>query len=187
MAHGWHNKLLKFVMAEKSAAYTGLANAHYLAGREILSKTSNLHTFNHECGEVAMKNILRNIAATVLFTVFIAPVNADGLYGTGDNFGGGWQADGHGNSRGTGSNFGRGWQSDGTGGTRGTGDNFGRGYQSDGNVGLRGTGDNFGGGWQSDGNGGYRGTGSNFGSGWQSDGNGGLRGTGDNFGRGYRK
>lgn len=34
MELGWHNKPLKFVpAAKKNAAYTGLANAHRLAGR----------------------------------------------------------------------------------------------------------------------------------------------------------
>ena len=37
---------------------------------------------------------------------------AQGLQGTGNNFGSGWQSDGMGGLQGTGNNFGSGWQSD---------------------------------------------------------------------------
>ncbi len=135
-----------------------------------------------------MKSTKLKISFLVTFFVLSSSIAfADGLYGSGDNFGGGWQSDGMGGVQGTGDNFGRGYQADGLGGVRGTVDNFGRGYQSDGMGGYRGTGDNFGSGWQPDGTGGYRGTGENFGSGWQSDGMGGYRGTGDNFGSGYQR
>jgi len=106
------------------------------------------------------------------------------LFGTGANFGSGWQVDPSGGLWGTGTNFGSGWTSDGAGGLVGTGRNFGSGWMPDGAGGFVGTGANFGSGWQSDGRGGFVGTGANFGSGWQADGAGGLVGTGRNFGSG---
>lgn len=72
---------------------------------------------------------IRMIFLTTVFALSSSIAFADGLYGTGDNFGGGWQSDGMGGVQGAGDNFGRGYQADSMGGVRGAGDNFGRGYQ----------------------------------------------------------
>ena len=78
-----------------------------------------------------MKNNKINVFL-VLFSALLLVVPycyADGLYGTGDNFGSGWRIDSQGNQRGTGDNFGRGYRRDSGGNYRGTGDNFGRGWR----------------------------------------------------------
>ena len=56
-----------------------------------------------------MKKTIKNLAIASLF-IIVNPLNAAGLYGTGDNFGSGWQSDGNGGLRGTGDNFGRGYR-----------------------------------------------------------------------------
>ena len=45
-----------------------------------------------------------------IFILFGTPSFSDDLYGTGNNFGSGWQSDSRGGYRGTGDNFGSGWR-----------------------------------------------------------------------------
>jgi hypothetical protein len=66
------------------------------------------------------------------------------LYGTGDNFGGGWRSDSSRNFNGSRNNFGYyGYRNDNSGNLRSTGGNFGSGWRSNSSANLKDTGSNF--------------------------------------------